>query len=63
MVWSRLENGWVLCGWKGVDGGRKLSAGIGWTDVRLDGSCEVGLGQLRAAQKIERSGEPLCLCR
>ena len=39
MVWA--------CGENGVDGGCKWRAGTRWTEVRVDGWREYGLGQQR----------------
>ena len=49
----------------------KEVSGAGYTEVRLDGWREGGLGQQRYAsgishdneRKITRSGEPRCICR
>ena len=45
MVRTRGENGCVEYSQKGVDGGSKWKAGMGYTEVRLDGWCDGGLGQ------------------
>ena len=47
MVWACGNNGLVPYGQKGGDAGSKCIASMRETELRLDGSCEGGLGQHR----------------
>ena len=47
MVWTYVENGYILYDQKGVDGSSKLRVGMWQPLVRLDGQHEGGLVQQR----------------